>query len=238
MSKNLRNTSRADYFSRFAENVSKPKDWKLFATLFVGKMLGLAAVIAAMILLPSLISGTSAQAAEVYTAHETAVINSLNTVWTLVAAALVFGMQAGFVMLEAGFARKRETVNILVECTLDTAICGVSFWAIGYAFMFGAGNAFIGTQYFFLQGAPATYGTTGVALLAHWIFQFAFADTASTITSGAMIGRTSFRGDIIYSIFVTALIYPIIGHWAWGPDGFLALMGTPGHFLHAGSTFP
>ena len=182
MSKNLRDTSRADYFSRFVENVSKPKDWKLFATLFVGKMLGLAAVIAAIVLLPSLISGTSAQAAEVYTAHETAVINSINTMWTLVAAFLVFGMQAGFVMLEAGFARKRETVNILVECVLDTAICGISFWAIGYAFMFGAGNGFIGSQYFFLQNAPATYGTTGVALLAHWIFQFAFADTASTIT--------------------------------------------------------
>jgi len=231
MSRTLALPVKGRYFSRILENLSKPKNWKLFATLFVGKMLGLAAVIAAMVLLPSLIGGTSVQAADTYTAHETAVINSLNTVWTLVAAALVFGMQAGFVMLEAGFARKRETVNILVECALDTAICGVSFWAIGYAFMFGAGNGFIGLQYFFLQDAPATYGTTGVAILAHWIFQFAFADTASTITSGAMIGRTSFRGDVIYSIFVTALIYPIIGHWAWGPDGFLALMGTPGHFL-------
>ena len=231
MSTKLRRPGTGGYLSNLIENIYKPKDWKLFATLFVGKMLGLAVVIAAMIVLPGLIGGVSASAADTYTAHETAVINSLNTVWTLVAAALVFGMQAGFVMLEAGFARKRETVNILVECTLDTAICGVSFWAIGYAFMFGAGNGFIGQQYFFLQDTPATYGTTGVAILAHWIFQFAFADTASTITSGAMIGRTSFRGDIIYSIFVTAIIYPIIGHWAWGPDGFLALMGTPGHFL-------
>ncbi len=231
MSIKLRNTGRVDYFSRIIENISKPKDWRLFAAIIAGKMLGLVAVIAAMIIIPSLITGTPIYAADTYTAHETAVINSINTIWTLVAAFLVFGMQAGFVMLEAGFARKRETVNILIECVLDTAICGISFWAIGYAFMFGAGNGFIGLQYFFLQNAPATYGTTGVALLAHWIFQFAFADTASTITSGAMIGRTSFRGDIIYSIFVTAIIYPIIGHWAWGPDGFLALMGTPGHFL-------
>ena len=231
MSIKLRNTGRVDYFSRIIENISKPKDWRLFAAIIAGKMLGLVAVIAAMIIIPSLITGTPVYAADTYTAHETAVINSINTIWTLVAAFLVFGMQAGFVMLEAGFARKRETVNILIECVLDTAICGISFWAIGYAFMFGAGNGFIGLQYFFLQNAPATYGTTGVALLAHWIFQFAFADTASTITSGAMIGRTSFRGDIIYSIFVTAIIYPIIGHWAWGPDGFLALMGTPGHFL-------
>lgn len=231
MSKTVEFPLKGRRFSTIVENMSKPKDWKLFATVFVGKMLGLIAVIAAMVLLPSLISGTPAHAADTYTAHETAVINSINTIWTLVAAFLVFGMQAGFVMLEAGFARKRETVNILVECVLDTAICGISFWAIGYAFMFGAGNGFIGMQYFFLQNVPATYGATGVAILAHWIFQFAFADTASTITSGAMIGRTSFRGDIIYSVFVTALIYPIIGHWAWGPDGFLALMGTPGHFL-------
>lgn len=231
MRSKLATPDRGRFFSSVKENISKPKNWKLFAAFFGGKMLGLLAVVAAMILVPSFLGGTEAHAAETFTPGETSIINSLNTVWTLVAAALVFGMQAGFVMLEAGFARKRETVNILVECTLDTAICGVSFWAIGYAFMFGAGNGFIGLQYFFLQDAPATYGTTGVALLAHWIFQFAFADTASTITSGAMIGRTSFRGDIIYSIFVTALIYPIIGHWAWGPDGFLALMGTPGHFL-------
>ena len=216
--------TRGRYFSKIVESMSKPKDWKFFATFFVGKMIGVGIAIVAMVFISSLISGSSASAAETYTAHETTIFSAINTIWVLVAAALVFGMQAGF-------ARKRETVNILVECVLDTAICGVSFYAIGYAFMFGAGNGFIGNEYYFLQGAPATYGSTGVALLAHWIFQFAFADTASTITSGAMIGRTSFRGDIIYSIFVTALIYPIIGHWAWGPDGFLALMGTPGHFL-------
>jgi Amt family ammonium transporter len=231
MSRKTKTTARVSAFSSIRENMSKPKNWKLFAAFFAGKMLGLLAVVAAAVLLPSLIGGVNAHAAEVYTAHETSIINSLNTVWTLVAAALVFGMQAGFVMLEAGFARKRETVNVLIECVLDTAICGVSFWAIGYAFMFGAGNGFIGSQYFFLQGAPDTYGSTGVALLAHFVFQFAFADTASTITSGAMIGRTSFRGDILYSICVTAFIYPIIGHWAWGPDGFLALMGSEGHFL-------
>ena len=227
------NPGRGRYFARIRENWSKPKDWKFGITILAGKMIGLLAVLLAMMLLPGLLGSTTASAADVdtYTAHETAVINTINTVWTLIAAFLVFGMQAGFVMLEAGFARKRETVNILVECILDTAICGLSFWAIGYAFMFSEGNGFIGHHWFFLQGVPDTYGATGVAILAHWIFQFAFADTASTITSGAMIGRTSFRGDIIYSIGVTAFIYPIIGHWAWGPDGFLALMGTPGHFL-------
>ncbi|HLX65297.1 MAG TPA: ammonium transporter [Planctomycetota bacterium] len=152
-------------------------------------------------------------------------INPLNTVWTLVAAFLVFGMQVGFTMLEAGFCRSRETVNVLVECVFDTCLCGILFYAFGYAFMFSHGNGFIGYHWFFLQNAPLTYESTGVALLAHWIFQFAFADTCSTITSGAMIGRTAFVGDILYSICVTGFIYPIIGHWAWGPDGFLYTMG-------------
>ena len=72
-----------------------------------------------------------------------------------------------------------------------------------------------------------------MAFLAFWLFQYAFADTCSTITSGAMIGRTGFVGDLVYSIGVSGFIYPIIGHWAWGPDGFLATMGSDGNFLPA-----
>ncbi|MEI7767946.1 MAG: ammonium transporter [Phycisphaerae bacterium] len=171
------------------------------------------------------------------------VINPLNTVWVLVAAFLVFGMQVGFTMLEAGFCRSRETVNVLVECVFDTCLCGVLFWAWGYAFMFGAGNGFIGWHdpndatrpWFFLQNIDATtlYGSYGIPILAHWLFQFAFADCASTICSGAMIGRTGFWGDILYSVAVSGFIYPIIGHWAWGPDGFLAMMGGKGMFLES-----
>ena len=97
--------------------------------------------------------------------------------------------------------------------------------------MFSHGNGFIGYHWFFLQGAPATYETTGVAFLALWIFQFAFADTCSTITSGAMIGRTGFRRRSDLQPGVSGFIYPIIGHWAWGPDGFLATMGSTGFFL-------
>jgi Amt family ammonium transporter len=95
--------------------------------------------------------------------------------------------------------------------------------------MFSHGNGLIGYHWFFLQGVPATYESTGVAFLALWLFQFAFADTCSTITSGAMIGRTGFVGDLLYSLAVSGFIYPIIGHWAWGPDGWLALMGSEGH---------
>ena len=159
------------------------------------------------------------------------VVNPLNTVWTLVAAFLVFGMQVGFTMLEAGFCRSRETVNVLMECIVDTCLCGLLFFAWGFSFMFSHGNGFIGYNWFFLQGAPATYEATGVAFLAFWLFQFAFADTCSTITSGAMIGRTGFWGDLLYSFGVSGFIYPIIGHWAWGPDGALMTMGSADHFL-------
>src|SRR6187455_2655178 len=183
-----------------------------------GKMIGLALVVAAMSIFLS-------PAVHADTAGPTPTMNALNTAWTLIAAFLVFGMQVGFVMLEAGFARSRESINILVECIVDTCICGVTFWAWGFAFMFEPGNRFIGTTGFFLNGLPETYGTTGIPMLAFWLFQFAFADTCSTITSGAMVGRTGFWGDILYSIGVSGFIYPILGHWAWGPDGWLAAMG-------------
>jgi Amt family ammonium transporter len=192
--------------------------WKV-AALLGGKMIGLALVLCAMKIFI---------APAVYAADgPTPEINALNTVWVLIAAFLVFCMQVGFVMLEAGFARSRESINILVEGIVDTAICGVTFWAWGFAFMFMDGTPFVGTHGFFLQGLPDTYLTTGVPLLAYWVFQFAFADTCSTITSGAMVGRCGFTGDILYSIGVTGFIYPIIGHWAWGPDGWLAVMSVP-----------
>lgn len=209
--------------------MTRAEKLRLGAAVFGGKMMGLAVVLVAIFCYQHFIS--PAQAADEYTKNELKMIDTINTVWTLVAAFLVFGMQAGFVMLEAGFARTRETVNVLMECIFDTCLCGILFWAIGYAFMFSHGNGFIGQNWFFLSGAPATYEAYGIPLLAHWVFQFAFADTCSTIVSGAMIGRTSFRGDILYSIGITGFIYPILGHWAWGPDGFLVTMGSPGNFL-------
>jgi Amt family ammonium transporter len=151
-------------------------------------------------------------------------------VWVLIAAFLVFFMQAGFMMLEAGFARERETVNVLLECIVDTCLCGLLFFAFGFAFMFGEGNGFIGQNYFFLNTDTVTYGTTGIAFPAFFLFQLAFADTCSTITSGAMVGRTGFKGDLLFSIGVSGFIYPIIGHWVWGPGGWLTnpeIMSTP-----------
>src|SRR5262249_24122510 len=100
-------------------------------------------------------------------------------------------------------------------------LCGLLYFAFGFAFQFGDGNGLIGHSHFFLHGNNGAYGSTGVAFLAFVLFQFAFADTASTVTSGAMVGRTSFKGDILYSITVSCFIYPIFGHWAWGPGGWL-----------------
>ncbi len=151
----------------------------------------------------------------------------INTMWVLVTAFLVFFMQAGFMFLEAGFARERETINVLLEGIVDTCLCGILFYIWGFAWMFGHGNGWIGWgdtaghTWYCLQNLPDTYESTGVATLAFFLFQFAFADTCSTITSGAMLGRTGFWGDLWYSIGVSGFLYPIFGHWAWGPDGWL-----------------
>jgi Amt family ammonium transporter len=220
----------------FSEKVSRltvrlrDPEWRRYGKLLVlGKAGGIALLLAIIGLLSCTVFAKVYAADPVVKAAD--IVNPVNTAWTLVAAFLVFGMQVGFTMLEAGFCRSRETVNVLVECVVDTCLCGILFYAVGFAFMFSHGNGFIGYHWFFLQNAPDTYETTGVAFLAVWIFQFAFADTCSTITSGAMIGRTDFVGDLLYSLCVTGFIYPVIGHWAWGPDGWLANMGSAGNMF-------
>jgi ammonium transporter, Amt family len=207
------------------------REWRRYGLLLLsGKLMGIALILFGVMLVnPGLLGFRALAADPSLTGND--IVNPINTVWTLVAAFLVFGMQVGFTMLEAGFCRSRETVNVLMECIVDTCLCGLLFYAWGFAFMFSHGNGFIGYHWFFLKDAPATYEATGVAFLAVWIFQFAFADTCSTITSGSMIGRTGFVGDLVYSVAVSGFIYPIIGHWAWGPDGFLATMGSAGNFL-------
>src|SRR5579862_7984765 len=218
-------------FSRLARRL-RDREWRRYGgALLAGKAMGLGITLLFMAVVSGLFFAHVFAQSTPPDVKAADIVNPVNTTWTLVAAFLVFGMQVGFTMLEAGFCRSRETVNVLVECVVDTCLCGILFYAIGFAFMFSHGNGFIGYHWFFLHGAPATYETYGVSFLAYWLFQFAFADTCSTITSGAMIGRTSFVGDLIYSVGVSGFIYPIIGHWAWGPDGFLATMGSAGYFL-------
>jgi ammonium transporter, Amt family len=209
----------------------RDRQWRRYAyLLLLGKVVSVLILFLIAFPILSHIIGAPAMAADPALKGND-IVNPINTLWVLLAAFLVFAMQVGFTMLEAGFCRSRETVNVLMECIVDTCLCGLLFYAIGFAFMFSHGNGFIGTNWFLLQGAPETYEGSGVAFLAFWLFQFAFADTCSTITSGAMIGRTGFVGDLLYSFGVSGFIYPIIGHWVWGPDGFLVLMGSKGNFL-------
>ncbi len=209
--------------------IRKPEARKYFAQYLGGKMIGVGLLCVTMWAVVWYF-GTQAGASMLHAPALKGddIVNPLNTAWVCITAFLVFFMQAGFMMLEGGFARTREVSNVMMECIVDTALCGVLFYAFGFAFMFGEGNPWIGHQYFFLQNIPATYGTTGIGFLAFFLFQFAFADTASTIVSGAMVGRTDFRGDLVYSIFVSGFIYPIFGHWIWGPDGILANGSFPG----------
>lgn len=148
---------------------------------------------------------------------------AINTVWVLFAGSLVFFMQAGFGFLEAGFVRARNVGNILMENFIDTAITGISYWAIGFGIMFGAGSALIGTEFFLLLDIPDIYA--GIPTLAFFFFQFAFSAAASTIASGALAERTRFKADLVYSAIVSGVIYPIVGHWIWQSEGMLAQLG-------------
>ncbi len=135
-------------------------------------------------------------------------------VWTLVAAALVFFMQAGFAMVEAGFTRAKNAINIMMKNLVDFSVGSLAFWAIGFGLMFGATT----TGWFGMSGFFLSDFTPGGDpwVLAFWMFQVVFAATAATIVSGAMAERTKFSGYIIYSAIISAFIYPIFGSWAWG----------------------
>ena len=137
-----------------------------------------------------------------------------NYVWTLVAAALVFFMQAGFALVETGFTRAKNAINIMMKNLMDFAMGSLAYWAMGFGLMFGISKSgWIGTSGFFLSDFKIG-GDPWV--LAFWMFQVVFAATAATIVSGAMAERTKFSGYLVYSVFVSALIYPIFGSWAWG----------------------
>ncbi len=152
---------------------------------------------------------------------------AVNFVWVLIAGFLVFFMQAGFALVEAGFARAKNTVNILTKNVMDFCIGGLAFWAFGFAVMFGGsriapgtevGNAILGYSGFFLSGAA--YDVTTAAM---WFFQMCFAAAAATIVSGAMAERTKITAYMAYSFIVSAVIYPVFGHWVWG-GGWLSTL--------------
>jgi len=158
----------------------------------------------------------------------------LDTAWLLITGFLVFWMQAGFALVEAGLTRSKNTTNILFKNLIDFVFASLAFWAIGYAFMYGSSAAgFIGTSSFFISGGE---DVVGLPVLAFWFFQLVFAGTAATIVSGAMAERTKFSAYLIYSFFITAIIYPIAGHWVWGGGWLWTLPFGDGFRDFAGST--
>ncbi|QEN06481.1 ammonium transporter [Oceanispirochaeta crateris] len=149
------------------------------------------------------------------------VIAGLDTFWVLMAAFMVFFMQAGFGMVEAGFIRAKNTTNILTKNFLDFCMASLGFFVFGYALMFGKGNGFLGLSGWFLIGAESA---ADVPLFAFWLFQAAFCGAAATIVAGGMAERMKFQAYLIYSFLISAFIYPVIGHWVWG-GGWLASIG-------------
>ncbi|OLP19309.1 ammonium transporter [Leptolyngbya sp. 'hensonii'] len=202
----------------------------------------------------SVVEAAAPPTLESLSAQTTQLQLSIDTTWVLIAGFLVFFMQTGFALLEAGLVRQSAVVNTLLENFIDAAVTILAWWAVGFAIAFGTdagGLGLIGSDNFFLSEAitftapsgqsttnqfifnsiPTTYGmgaggsSVGINTLTLFFFQFAFAATASTITTGAMAERTDFLGDLIYTTFMGAFSYPIIVHWVWNNGGWLAKMG-------------
>ena len=167
----------------------------------------------------------------------------LNTVWMLLAAMLVFFMQPGFALVEAGFTRSKNTANILMKNLVDFMVGSILFWFIGFGLMFGIGDVF-GTPHLFDLDAMSNIIQNGLPIEGFLIFQTVFCATSATIVSGAMAERTKFSMYLAYTIAISVLIYPVSGHWTWGggwlsnadPDSFM--MSVFGYTFHdfAGST--
>jgi len=145
--------------------------------------------------------------------------SSVDTMWVLIGAALVFFMQAGFAMVETGFTRAKNAGNIVMKNLMDFCIGTPTYWLVGFGIMFGTGK-FIGNIDFMVRG---NYDDT-FPTMALLIFQTVFCATAATIVSGAMAERTKFSAYCLYSFLISAVIYPISGHWIWG-GGWLAELG-------------
>ena len=149
---------------------------------------------------------------------------AINMIWVLLAAFLVFFMQAGFAMVEAGFTRAKNAGNIIMKNMMDFACGSIIYWAFGFALMFGVTKGgLIGSTGFFFSGTFEHLGLD-IPIAAFLLFQTMFAATAATIVSGAMAERTKFISYLMYSVAISAIIYPVVGHWVWG-GGWLSDLG-------------
>ena len=197
-----------------------------------------------LLLFPLITTAQTSVPEEVSNADKIAELSTgLNTVWMLLAAMLVFFMQPGFALVEAGFTRNKNTANILMKNLVDFMVCSILFWFIFFGLMFGVGNVF-GTPHLFDLDAMDNIIQNGLPIEGFLIFQTVFCATSATIVSGAMAERTKFSMYLAYTIAISVLIYPVSGHWTWGggwlsnadPDSFM--MSVFGYTFHdfAGST--
>lgn len=197
-----------------------------------------------LLLFPLITTAQTSVPEEVSNADKIAELSTgLNTVWMLLAAMLVFFMQPGFALVEAGFTRSKNTANILMKNLVDFMVGSILFWFIGFGLMFGVGNVF-GTPHLFDLNAMDNIIQNGLPIEGFLIFQTVFCATSATIVSGAMAERTKFSMYLAYTIAISVLIYPVSGHWTWGggwlsnadPDSFM--MSVFGYTFHdfAGST--
>lgn len=148
--------------------------------------------------------------------HPPTTQENLNFIWIILCAALVFFMQAGFSALESGLVRAKNSINVSLKNFSDLIFSMITFFVLGFAFMFGtSGNGWIGLEGFFLEGKSQPYD------YAYFIFQAVFAGTAATIVSGAVAERMRFEAYLISTVIISALIYPLYGHWAWNSEGWL-----------------
>lgn len=161
-------------------------------------------------------------------------ISTMDTLWVLFGAALIFFMQAGFAMVEAGFTRAKNAGNIIMKNLMDFALGSVVYWLIGFGLMMGDGNGFIGVIDLFCQGDYSSNIPSWVMVA----FNTMFCATTATIVSGAMAERTKFLSYIIYSVIISAIVYPIEAHWIWGGGWLseLTIGGSSGFNDYAGST--
>jgi ammonium transporter len=197
-----------------------------------------------LLLFPLITTAQTSVPEEVSNADKIAELSTgLNTVWMLLAAMLVFFMQPGFALVEAGFTRSKNTANILMKNLVDFMVGSILFWFIGFGLMFGVGDVF-GTPHLFDLDAMDNIIQNGLPIEGFLIFQTVFCATSATIVSGAMAERTKFSMYLAYTIAISVLIYPVSGHWTWGggwlsnanPDSFM--MSVFGYTFHdfAGST--
>jgi len=148
----------------------------------------------------------------------------LDSIFLTLAAVLVIFMHVGFAMLEAGFSRQKNAVNILAKNVVVFSLASLAYWAIGYALMYGEGNPVIGLSGWFLTGLDDPY-PEGIPLSIDFLFQMAFAATAATIVSGAVAERVKLSSFMVFSVLLVGIAYPITGHWGWAGDGWLSQLG-------------